>query len=331
MLTCYQISDGRITEVPQNTSNASVFIYTNPEDEERRYLINTLKINEHTINSSLDPFEIGRLEFERDHMAIIIKQPKRYQNTDNFLFKISSIGAFLFPNRMLVIIQAGNSVIFQGRQFQQIRSLEDLLLKLMFTAILHFEGHLQVINTLSDDLEGKISTAMENQHLTNMFSLEKSLVYYLNSISSNGKVIEKFKASAAKVQLTQDNLEFIDDLIIENSQCYEQASIYSHVLSSLMDARASIVNNNLNLSMKTLTWIMLAIMVPNLVVSIFSVNVALPFRMQESILSFWLIFLLALFATIAVFYYWFHDTGKIGQRTRGWRRILQFFTPADRK
>ena len=52
--------------------------------------------------------------------------------------------------------------------------------------------------------------------------------------------------------------------------------MYSNILASLMDARASIVSNNLNVLMKTLNIITISIMVPTLVVSIFSMNVKIP-------------------------------------------------------
>ena len=89
------------------------------------------------------------------------------------------------------------------------------------------------------------------------------------------------KHNAAKIGFTPENLEFIDDMIIENSQCYEQAEIYSNILASMMDARVSIVSNNLNWLMKTLTIITIAIMLPTLVVSIFSMNVPFPGQKPE--------------------------------------------------
>jgi len=94
----------------------------------------------------------------------------------------------------------------------------------------------------------------------------------------------------------------LDDLIIENSQCYRQAEIHSNILASLMDARASIVGNNLNVLMKTLNIIMLGIMLPTLVVSIFSMNVPIPG--QGHPLSFWLIIILALSSVGAMMIFW---------------------------
>ena len=54
-----------------------------------------------------------------------------------------------------------------------------------------------------------------------------------------------------------EQIELLDDLMIENKQCYRQAEIYSNILASLMDARASIVSNNINVLMKTLNIIII--------------------------------------------------------------------------
>jgi magnesium transporter len=96
-----------------------------------------------------------------------------------------------------------------------------------------------------------------------MFTLEKSLVYYLNAIGSNGRVIEKLRINAAKLGFDQEQSGFIEDLAIENAQCNEQAQIYSQVLSSLMDARASIISNNLNVMMKNLNALVIAVAIPS--------------------------------------------------------------------
>ena len=58
-----------------------------------------------------------------------------------------------------------------------------------------------------------------------------------------------------------------------------------------MDARVSVVSNNLNLTMKTLTFITLTIMVPTFVVSAFSMNVPIPF--SEHAWAFWMVLGLA--------------------------------------
>jgi len=299
MITRFEIIQGRIASSEQEKS--SIFVFTNPDENEKKYLIEELKIDEHTLASALDPDELSRLEFEPDHTAIIFKRPRNYSAKDKLLFKVGSCGVFLFKNR-LILVQTEDLPLFDGKQFSNIQTLTEAVLKLLYRSIFHFLEHLKVITMITDELERKINKAMENKYLLNLFTLEKSLVYYLNSINSNGGLIEKLKNNSVKLGFTPGEIELLDDLIIENNQCYRQSEIYSNILASLMDARASIVGNNLNVLMKTLNLIMLAIMVPTLVVSIFSMNVPIPG--QQHTLSFWMILILALISVGGIMLIW---------------------------
>ncbi|MEK7721766.1 MAG: CorA family divalent cation transporter, partial [Elusimicrobiota bacterium] len=133
----------------------------------------------------------------------------------------------------------------------------------IYNSIFHFMEHLKVINMIAEEIETKITHSMENRHLLNLFTLEKSLVYYLNAINANSYVIDRLKHHTDKLDLSQKSVEFLDDIIIENNQCYRQAEIYSNIFASLVGARASIVANNLNILMKNLNAIVIAVAVPS--------------------------------------------------------------------
>ena len=301
MLRRLRIQDGKLVESDQ--TNGQVHVYITPTPEEKRYLIDVLKLDEHTLQSAMDPDELSRLEYEPEHVALIFKRPKNYSSEDNFIFRVASTGVFLFRDR-LVIVMAEEAPLFEGRQFAKLGGLPDILLKLVYRSIFHFEEHLKVINMISSQLEQEVNLSMENKHLLSLFTLEKSLVYYLNAINSNGVLIEKLKNQAAKIGFTPENLEFLDDIIIENNQCREQANIYSNVLSSLMDARASIVSNNLNTLMKTLNLITIGIMLPTFVVSAFSMNVEFPLKYHVN--AFWFILAFAFSSAIGLAFWFRH-------------------------
>jgi len=59
-----------------------------------------------------------------------------------------------------------------------------------------------------------------------MFTLEKSLVYYLNAIHFNAGVLEKLRNNAARIGFSKENVEFLEDILIENNQCLKQTEIY---------------------------------------------------------------------------------------------------------
>lgn len=289
MLRRYELIDGKVKE--SENVDSPILVYVNPDENEKKYLINEQKLDEHTLNSALDPDELSRLEFEPEHAALIIKRPKNYSNEDNFLFKVSSSGYFLFQNRLIIVLPEDISIFDVNKIFVRVTTVQNLLLKIFYRFIFHFLEHLKVISMISDSIEHKINESLQNKYLLNLFILEKSLVYYLNAINGNGAVIDKIKHNIARFNFSQEDLEFLDDVQIENTQCYRQAEIYSNILAGLMDARASIVGNNLNMLMKVLNVITIGIMVPTFVVSAFSMNVAIP--MQAYPYAFWIILAMA--------------------------------------
>jgi len=298
MFNRLEIRDRKLAET--DDENAPILLCTDPTEEERAFLIDGLGIDLHTLASSLDPNELGRVEFEPDHAAIIIKRPKQYCSEDNFFFKISSVGIFMFRER-LVFVVSEEGLRFEGKHFQQIRNLEDVMLKVIFRCVWHFEEHLNVFNMIAEELEQKVNTSMENKHLLHMFTLEKSLVYYLNAIGSNGRVIERIRASINRLGLTPEDCEFLDDLTIENAQCQEMASTYSQVLSGLVGARVSVVSNKLNVTMKRLMLVTIGLMVPTAIFSIFGMNVKLPVVEQSGAFGFWIVLALAAASSGVVF------------------------------
>ncbi len=294
MLRRCVLTEGRL----QEAADGPIWIVTAPDEAERRQLVEGLALDEHTLSSSLDPDELSRFELEPEHAALILKRPKSYSKEDDFHFKVLSYGAFLFKDKLLVVMADEAPLLDAGRlPYKASATPADVLLRILYRTIFHYLEHLRVISMVTDSLEKRVVESFDNRHLLNLFTLEKSLVYYLSAIGANGVAIEKLKNAGARLGFNQEQLEFLDDVLIENQQCYRQAEIASNILAGLMDARVSIVSNNLNLTMKTLTLITLTIMVPTFVVSAFSMNVPIPIATHPW--AFWVVMGLAVCSSAA--------------------------------
>jgi magnesium transporter len=260
----YCIESGKIKET---THNEQIAVFINPDENEKEFIFTNLGIDLHTINSALDPEEPARIDFENNHIELIFKRPKNYSSKDHFMFKVSSMGLFFFQDKILIIMSEDIN-LFSGKQFNNVMDLRDVFLKIIYNSIYHFIEHLKVINMIADEIETKINKSMENKYLLHMFTLEKSLVYYVSAISSNSFTLDKLKNQAVKMGFQNNHLEFLEDILIENNQAKEQANVYSQVFAGLMDARASIINNNMNLWLKNLTIITISIAIPNFFASL---------------------------------------------------------------
>ncbi len=297
----FRIEGGRLAVCPP--AEAQVIVYNEPTIDDEAELQELYNIDYHTLQSSLDPDELSRLEFETDHAAIIFKRPKSFHAQDNFLLKLTSTGVFIYDD-YLVIVMPDDSPVFEGRVPFVVETVQDVILRLLFQSLAHFEGHLKAISMLSDSLERRIITSMENTYLLNMFALEKSLVYIVNAIGANAALFGRMRAAAEKLGFDRDQTGLLEDIIIENKQCFRRTEIYTQVVGSLMDARASIVSHNLNHLIKNFTIITIALMLMNLVVGIFSMNVMLPLPSEERIWPFYVILVLSGAAAASVFYIW---------------------------
>lgn len=267
MIKRFQITNN--TLVASESTESSVQVFINPDTEEKKSLLTNFDIDEHTLSSALDPDEISRIEFTPDYIFMILKRPTNYSGQDNFYFDVSSVGLFLMKERLVIILPDDIPLTeSSGRQTPKIQSLLDVMLSFLYQTTRHYLEHLKVIKMVSRELQQRINTSMENKHLIQMFNLSESLIYYLNAINANSVALSKLHAYAVKTNFSTDVIELLDDIIIENNQCYKQAEIYSTIFSGLMDARGSLVNNNMNVLLKKLTIINVVFMPLNLIAGI---------------------------------------------------------------
>ena len=107
--------------------------------------------------------------------------------------------------------------------------------------------------------------------------MQDSLTYFITSIRGNENLLSKLKF---KLQVDELDADLIEDVNIEMTQARETTSIYSDILESTMDTYSSIINNNMNTVMRTLTSVSIIMMFPTLISSLFGMN--LVNGMEES-------------------------------------------------
>jgi len=271
MKTNYDIIEGRL--VSTKDANSKIQVFVDPDELERLYLLGELQLDEHTLASALDPDELSRVEFEPDHVAVIFKRPKHYAEKGDLLFRVSSMGLYLFKDRLIAVLSNDDTIFESGKDVSHITGgLPELLIRLFARSISQFLSHIHTISVLVNELEDKLKTTMTNRHLLHLFMLNRSMTYYLSAISANSTLIDRLRGHSEKIGFTAEHNELLEDLSVDNAQCYKQAEIYSVILSGLMDARAAVVNNNLNLQIRLLTILTVIFLPLNVIASVFGMS-----------------------------------------------------------
>lgn len=265
MLKRYAIGHTGI-EASQDPS-APLLLVVTPDEAERSLLRDQFGLPEYDLASTLDPDETPRAEATERGALLIWKVPESAQIETAVEFGVHSVGIVLAHER-LALVMDDVRVSFTEREYKNVRDVRDVALGFLLQGIRHYVGHLRVIKQIGVELERKITVSNENRYLLQMFALSESLVYYLDAIEGNGAMLQRLRTLAGALKWEPRQLELLDDVILENGQAARQANIYSTILSGLMDARGTIVNNNMSVLLKNLTIINIIFLPLNLIASI---------------------------------------------------------------
>jgi magnesium transporter len=151
------------------------------------------------------------------------------------------------------------------------------ILHLLLASAVKYLYYLREINKAVDSLEDRLQLSMRNRELMDLLRYEKSLVYFTTALKSNEVMMERLQ----RMQLFKafpDDEDLLEDALTENQQAIEMTNIANNILSSMMDAFASIISNNLNVVIKFLTAVTIVLTVPTLISAFYGMNVDLPLQ-----------------------------------------------------
>lgn len=290
MIQYFNIVDQHTVATDKPSNGTWVNVLPPLKQEEFSELSSIMNIPLDFLKDSLDIDERSRYEAEDDVKLIVIKTP-----TENNSFNESD--AFYITIPICIILTNGQIVTVNSFENEAIKKFLNsfqnrhpdkrnmMVLKIFEKVINNYQDHLKEINQRRNALEQKLYAANRNEELFQLMRIQKSLVYFVTALRSNELLLMKL-ARTNFLQLSEDEKDFLEDLVIETSQALETANTYTNILVSTLDAFASIISNNQNEVLKRLTTITLFLSIPVLIASIYGMNVPLPF--QHSAFAFWI-------------------------------------------
>jgi magnesium transporter len=250
------------------------------KQEEFTELSERLEIPIDFLKDSLDIDERSRYEIDDNAKLIVIKTPTEnnsFNESDAYYITIP-ICIILTHHHIVTVNSFENEAIKKFLNTFQNRSPDKknmMVLKIFEKVVTNFLEYLKEINQRRNLLEQKLYDSNRNAELLELVRIQKSLVYFITALRSNELLMIKMVRTNI-LQLNEDEKEFLDDLIVETSQALEMANTYTTILSSTLDAYASIISNNLNAVLKRLTSITIILSLPVLVTSVYGMNVPIP-------------------------------------------------------
>ncbi len=281
MITSFRHSediDKHIIKTPLDHT-ASWINVVEPDREEIENLMEQYNIPEDFIRDPLDSEESSRIEYDEDtgYSLIIIDLPIVNSTNRSVLSFVTIPLGIIIGNGIIVTVCDAENEFLENLPKRDInlKFHSRFALEILTSIADHYNRNLRLLNKSRIRIEKELKNNITNKQLFKLMEVEKSLVYFLAALKGNDTIIKKLFRLPAIKRFEEDE-ELLEDLIIENNQAIETTELHQRILESITTSYASLLSNDMNTIMKTLTLFTVLLTLPTLVFSFFGMNVPLP-------------------------------------------------------
>ena len=306
MLTIYKTTEQGLEQL-DSMANGTWVKAVDPTPEEIQQLV-TWGIDADYINYSLDLDEMPRMERDEDYTFILVRIPHRQPDSDIPYITIP-LGIMIKGNVIVTICRYDKEMfkVLANGKYRLLKTGKRyrFALYIFLETATRYLTHLREINRMTETIEDQLQKSTRNREVLELLKYQKSLTYFATALRSNEVMFERVQRTQIFNYYEEDQ-DLLEDVLTENQQAIQMTNISTEILSSMMDAFASIISNNLNSVMKALAAITIIINVPAVVAAFYGMNVALPGERHP--LAFLMVFGISLSLTaLATFIFYKRD------------------------
>ncbi len=309
MIRYYQKQNNELIQLDRIQDESWIDIRAPFDHGELEQLANSLAVPLDYFTDSLDVDERSRYEREDDVELIIINTPVANQDNreSDPIYITVPIGIVLAKGHIITLTSKEDTVLekFTSNKVKNFNPSDrkKFILQIFEQNVLDYLYRLKQLNLKRNLIEQSLYDSSRNKELRQLLRIEKSLVYFVNSLNANELLNLKMKrTNFLQIRDLEYHTDLFEDIIIDNGQALEVANVHTNILSSTMEAYASIVSNNMNVFIHRLTIITIILMVPTLVASFYGMNLKyLP--MQDAKYAFVIIILVSIILGIGLIWF----------------------------
>ena len=279
---------------------------TCPTEEDIQMLEEQYQIPDYFLSDISDTDERARYEYDDGWMLIILRIPYVKEVRSRTPYTTVPLGIIHKRDVTITVCYYETNMMIDFLSYQQKRGegftdYVDMIFRLFLSSAVWYLKRLKQISLLIEKAKRNLDKEVNNESLIGLSRLQDSLTYFNTSIRGNETLLSKLKF---KLQIDELDADLIEDVTIEMTQARETTNIYSNILESTMDTYQSIINNNMNTIMRTLTSVTIILMLPTLISSFFGMN--LVTGMENNPVGFIIAIILSLAISIASWFFFRH-------------------------
>ncbi|MBM3125808.1 MAG: magnesium transporter CorA family protein [Chloroflexi bacterium] len=276
MISIYKTTEEGLEQVDTMVNGAWANV-SNPTPEEIRKLMDW-GMDLDYINYSLDQDEMARMERDEDNTFILLRIPIHQPESD-IPYTTAPLGIMILGNKIITICLHESDIfrVLVNRKYRLMKTGKRyrLTLYIFLETAVRYLNLLREINRATEMIEDQLQKSTRNREVLELLKYQKCLTYFATALRSNEVMMERVQRTQLFNYYEEDQ-DLLEDVLTENQQAIQMTNINTEILSSMMDAFASIISNNLNTVMKALAALTIIVSLPGTVAAFYGMNVNLP-------------------------------------------------------
>lgn len=259
----------------------------NPSEAEMKHIQDIVECPLDYFLSTLDPDEVSRSE-QLDQEKIVNpalisllypienKQFKTYGSYKNRTLSI------ILVDQIVVTCCKSNPQFLDNvihNQFGLVTEIEDLtsiIIEILWQVTRAYIFACRDVENQMNQLYDDSKSSTKSELLYQLADLDRSTIYMATAIEENDPILKQLE-QASYLTITQQNKDWLHDILVESHQASRMINQTHKILAQLDTTFSSLISHNLNEIMKILTSVTIIITIPTIIGGLWGMNVNLPF------------------------------------------------------
>jgi len=286
MIQLFQTNDQGLRSIEQVENGCWINI-VEPNDHDKAWLEEHCPLAVEYLTDSLDQDELSRVEKESDYLLVVLRIP-HFRGMEYDIPFITLPLLIMQTEQFTITLCKDENAILQEFIRDRVRGFttnkkDTFLLQILLKTATKFLTHLRNINKVVEKLEDELENSLKNKEIVGLLQYEKTLIYYTTALQTNGTMMERLRR--LRHFSYEEDVDLLEDVQIENQQALQMTTVSIRIMGQMMEAFSSVINNNMNNVMKTLTFVTICLAIPTLFASLYGMNIPLPYAQTET--AFW--------------------------------------------
>ena len=289
------VRDEQLKKIGKFKTGSWIYV-EDPDKKELSQLAKKLSLEAGHLTDSTDPYEVPRLEIEKEAVYIFTRIPFSLENK---IEKITTVPLLVIISNNFIMTISQKPLYFIDKFLEGnidfSTTQKTKLFLLIFSQInssynRNLTRIIRQVRTISIHLEN-----IKNHDIVQFVMFEAVLNDFLSALNPTNNILKQL-LSGKILKLYENDKDLTEDLFLSNNQLIERSQMNLNIISNIRNAYSTIMTNNLNRVIKFLTALTIILNVPMIISSFYGMNVSLP--LAGSPMAFWQISSFTLIITL---------------------------------